>query len=95
MRQLGTYGMDAPSIIIRVRSTQPENGEWTSSANGLSLLYVLDEENSALLPLVEPTRRDPSVVAIARRIGEDIPSGRDLDSTISSARTTVTPRAVC
>lgn len=86
MRQLGTYGVDAPSIIIRVKSTQPESGEWQFSSNGLSLLYFLDEENHALLPLFEQTRRDPNVVAIARKIGEDVRSGLDLDTIISSVR---------
>lgn len=87
MRQLGTYGVDAPSIIIRVKSTQPESGEWQFSRNGLSLLYFLDEENHALLPMFEQTRRDPNVVAIARKIGEGIRSGADLGTIISSVRT--------
>lgn len=87
MRQLGTYGVDAPSIVIRVKSTEPESGEWQFSSNGLSLLYFLDEENHALLPLFEQTRRDPIVVVIARKIGEDIRSGIDLDTIISRVRT--------
>lgn len=86
MRQLGTYGVNAPSIIIRVKSTQPENGEWTFSTNGLSLLYLLDEENHSLLPLFEQTRRDPNVVAIARMIGEGIRSDGNLDTIITSVR---------
>ncbi|GAB2566441.1 hypothetical protein GCM10027033_23810 [Leucobacter ruminantium] len=75
MRQLGNVGVDAPSILIRVRSTEPESGEWQFRHEGLEILYFVDDENRALLPHYENAHRESRVYAQA--IAEGIRAGVD------------------
>lgn len=75
MRQLGSVGVDAPSILIRVRSTEPESGEWQFLHEGLAILYLVDDENRALLPRYENAHRESPVYAQA--IAEGIRAGVD------------------
>lgn len=75
MRQLGNVGVDAPSIIIRVLSTEPEAGEWPFQYEDLQILYIVDDENRALLPRYENAHRKSRVYAQA--IAEGIRAGID------------------
>lgn len=75
MRQLGNVGVDAPSIMIRVRSTEPESGEWPFQYEDLQILYFVDDENRALLPRYENAHRESRVYAQA--IAEGIRAGVD------------------
>ncbi|MDY7529224.1 MULTISPECIES: hypothetical protein [unclassified Cryobacterium] len=75
MRQLGSHGINAPSIVIRVRSTEPESGEWEFSSETLDLIYIVDDGNEALLPPYENARRES--VDYARKIADDIRAGVD------------------
>ncbi|EYT56662.1 hypothetical protein H490_0101565 [Leucobacter sp. UCD-THU] len=84
MRQLESYGVKAPSIMIRVKSVDPESGEWPFEWQGLQLLYILDEENRALIPAYEAARQD--LAARAKIIAADIRAGRSLDLIVARAR---------
>lgn len=48
LRQLGAFGMQAPSLVIRIQSTEPSSGEWFAELDDLELQYILDEANPAL-----------------------------------------------
>jgi hypothetical protein len=75
MRQLGSYGIDAPSVVARVSTTEPESGEWTFSSNTLHLAYIVDDENQGLLPRYADARRGGA--NYARMIAAGIRSGVD------------------
>lgn len=75
MRQLGSYGIDAPSIVIRVRSTEPASGEWEFSSATLDLVYIVDDGNEGLLPRYEDARREGA--RYARTIAAGIRAGVD------------------
>lgn len=75
MRQLGSYGIEAPSIVIRVRSTEPESGEWEFSSDTLDLVYIVDDGNEGLLPRYEDARREGT--SYARTIAAGIRAGVD------------------
>lgn len=49
IRQLSVMEIDAPSIMLRIRSTNPKTGEWSAEFGDLQLLYMLDEDNQALM----------------------------------------------
>jgi len=49
LRQLGSYGIDAPSVALRISSTHPEDGQWTFSHKDLRVYYLLDDDNLGLL----------------------------------------------
>lgn len=87
MRQLGTYGIYAPSVIIEV-NTEPDNHEWGFRAGGLTLRYLLDDDNEKLLPAYEKARvrfREE-----ARRIVIDMRAGISIDQTVRRARQRLT-----
>lgn len=48
LRQLGGFGIPAPSVAIRIKSVAPEEGVWTAHLQDLDLVYLLDESNTAL-----------------------------------------------
>jgi hypothetical protein len=48
-RQLGAYGFDAPSLIVRIQSTDPAGGEWIATPGEWKVHYVLDEDNRVLI----------------------------------------------
>ncbi|GAA2187330.1 hypothetical protein GCM10009786_11760 [Leucobacter alluvii] len=75
MRQLGSVGVDAPSILIRIRSTEPETGEWQFRHESLEILYFVDDENRALLPGYENALHESRIYAQA--IAEGIRAGVD------------------
>ncbi len=75
MRQLGSIGVNAPSIIMRVRSTEPDSGNWQFRSDALEILYLVDNENQALLPRYEDAYRESH--AYAQTIGEEIVAGVD------------------
>ena len=56
LRQLGAWGMDAPSLAMRIGSVNPESREWGTRVGTLSLLYLLDEENDVLLERFEDVK---------------------------------------
>lgn len=47
LRQLAGYGMEAPSLTLNTKSTDPEDGGWTAKLPDLDLIYMLDG-NTAL-----------------------------------------------
>ncbi|WP_136588143.1 MULTISPECIES: hypothetical protein [Actinomycetes] len=49
IRQLSVMEIDAPSIMLRIRSTTPASGEWSAAFGDLEILYILDEDNRALM----------------------------------------------
>ncbi|MBT2475878.1 hypothetical protein J7E68_15170 [Microbacterium sp. ISL-103] len=77
LRQLGKYGMPAPSIMMRIRSTEPESGEWAGRFGDLELLYILDEDHQPLLRdfdrLLDSYRDD------ARHLVEMLKAGMNAD----------------
>jgi hypothetical protein len=75
MRQLGSYGINAPSIVLRVRSTEPESGTWEFTSETLDLLYLVDDGNGALLPRYEDARREGA--GYAQAIAAGIRAGVD------------------
>lgn len=84
MRQLESYGVSAPSVMMRVNSVDPESGEWPFQWNGLQLWYILDEENRALIPTYEAARQE--LAARAKIIASDIRAGRSLELIVARAR---------
>lgn len=48
-RQLSVMEIDAPSIMLRIRSTTLKSGDWSAEFGDLRILYVLDEGNRALM----------------------------------------------
>ncbi len=77
MRQLGQYGIDAPSILMNIQSAQPESGRWDAHHDGLSLIYLLDEKNTALLPRFNAARLESKT--LAGSIGESLRAGRTVE----------------
>ena len=57
LRQLGSYGIDAPSLALRIKSTTPEDGAWSVDYEGLQLMYLLDEDHRVLLTNYDAVRR--------------------------------------
>lgn len=56
LRQLGAWGMEAPSLALRIGSVQPDSQQWGTRVGALSLLYLLDEENDVLLERFEDVK---------------------------------------
>jgi len=77
IRQLGQYGIDAPSIIMNIESTNPASGQWDAKHEGLSLIYLVDEENEALLPRFNSARLESK--QLGRSIARDLQAGRTAD----------------
>lgn len=86
LRQLGTYGIEVPSVVIRLRSARPDSGEWQFESGNLQLIYILDDENGLLLPrfneirdksrplatfVAQGIRSGASAEVIAARVAED------------------------
>jgi len=57
LTQVRSYGMNAPGVAIRIRSTEPEPGECDVVFGSLHLHYMLDEGNRSLMPRFERERR--------------------------------------
>lgn len=55
IRQLSVMEIDAPSIMLRIRSTTPVSGDWSAEFGDLQILYILDEDNRALMKNWEET----------------------------------------
>lgn len=49
LRQLGAYGIEAPSVALRIKSTDPDSGDWQMKLADLDLVYILDESHTVLL----------------------------------------------
>lgn len=49
LRQLGAFGIEAPSVALRIKSTHPDSGEWEMKLPDLNLVYILDESHTVLL----------------------------------------------
>jgi hypothetical protein len=49
LRQLRSYGIEAPSLAVRIASVEPTDGSWSVDHDGLRLQYILDEDNRVLL----------------------------------------------
>lgn len=75
MRQLAKFGIAAPSIVIRVRSTEPDSGEWEFSDSSLDILYFVDDGNESLMPRYRDARRESA--PYARVIAEALREGHD------------------
>lgn len=74
MRQLENFGVNAPAVMMRVKSAQPESGEWVFQwEDNLEILYILDDENEALIPRFEAMRSQCR--ATARAMATDISAG--------------------
>lgn len=73
LTQVRSYGMNAPGVAMRIRSTDPESGEWDVVFGSLHLHYMLDEDNRSLIPRFERQRRVSQVMAKA--ISHDIRAG--------------------
>jgi hypothetical protein len=56
LRQLGGYGMKAPSAAIRIKSINPEDGTWGLDLGDLQISYILDG-NDALWSRYEESLR--------------------------------------
>lgn len=73
LRQLASYGMDAPGLTLNIRSTSPEDGGWTANLPDLDLIYMLDD-NKALWPWYEESlighAQDAQVLAALIRAGQ-------------------------
>lgn len=62
LRQLGASGYDAPSLILRINSTNPDTGRWLADAGSWQLEYILDEDNRVLIDWLDE---------IVRRLSSD------------------------
>lgn len=60
LRQLGASGWDAPSLILRINNTNPENGEWQAAPGDWHLTYILDEGNPVLVEKFDQVVRNLS-----------------------------------
>lgn len=73
IRQLGSYGLDTPSLIIRIASEHPDDGAWIAVHDGLELQYILDEDNRTLIEhfdkLVKRFASDAQTLAKMLRAG--------------------------
>ena len=49
MRQLASYGIDAPGVVLKIKSLHPDSGQWHFQQNGLDIYYLVDDDNRALL----------------------------------------------
>jgi len=49
LRQLASYEIAAPSLVLNIRSTHPEDGRWSAELEGLRLMYIDDPDNLALV----------------------------------------------
>lgn len=87
LRQLGAWGMDAPSLAVRIGSEYPESAEWGVRVGPLSILYILDEQNEALMERFEDVRSKAkgNAEALVRmlRMGYD---AADIRANMTSAR---------
>jgi hypothetical protein len=81
MGQVAQYGIDAPIIVLRIQSTEPESGQWDARHAGLSLIYIVDDENLALMPRFEAARLESRALAasIAKDLRRKIPASRILE----------------
>lgn len=73
IRQLSVMGFDVPSITMRIRSTEPESGDWQGAFADFQIWYMLDEDNDALMKnwdtLVRMRREDGVQLAAMLRSG--------------------------
>jgi hypothetical protein len=74
LRQLGGYGIPAPSLAIRIKSTHPEDGGWTADLPDLKLAYLVDDDNDVLRPRYDGGLT--SFAAEARRLAQLIRQGK-------------------
>lgn len=49
LRQLGAFGIAAPSLVLKVKSVDPADGRWSARLEDLELLYILDDDHSVLI----------------------------------------------
>ncbi|MFV0633348.1 hypothetical protein [Demequina sp.] len=71
--QARSYGLDAPAVVMRVNSTDPESGEWFFHHEQFIAHYMLDEDNQALLPRFARQREEAR--GVARRIADRLREG--------------------
>lgn len=60
LRQLGAHGHDAPSLILRINSTNPDSGEWHATPGSWQINYILDEDNRVLVDQFDQVVRNLS-----------------------------------
>lgn len=77
LRQLNAYGIAAPSVIVRLKSTDPSDGAWGIDLGDLKLTYILDEGNRALVHDFEETKRKAR--PNAEQLADFIRSGESAD----------------
>lgn len=70
LTQSRSYGIDAPAVMMRVQSTDPDSGEWFFRHGPFIVHYMLDEENRSLIPRFERHREEARRLAkfIANRL---------------------------
>lgn len=73
LRQVASVGIEAPSIMLNIKSTSPESGEWVANFGDLTVLYILDEDNRILIDAME--RIAPSLQENARALVENLRDG--------------------
>lgn len=77
LRQVGAYGMNVPSVVMNVRSTHPDSGEWVfcdkSFGRDLEVLYILDEQNHILVDAMEEVA--PRLADDARTLVDNLRDG--------------------
>lgn len=84
LRQLMRFGMDAPSLRVNIRSSRPSNGRWSFDLPDLQLLYILDENNQALLVGFQDTVASSS--RLAAFMAENLRNGASADDVLRLVR---------
>jgi len=77
LRQLGSYGVEAPSLVVRVQSTTPESGEWKVALEAFDMVleYFLDD-NAALMGWYEEAlvKHTGNALLLAEMVGSGMSS---------------------
>lgn len=78
LRQAASVGIEAPSIMLNLKSTTPESGQWVAIFGDLTVLYILDEDNRTLVDAME--RAPPSLHESARTLVENLRDGMSIEA---------------
>ncbi len=77
LRQTGAYGVEAPSIVMNIRSTEPESGEWVFKYGDLEVLYIVDDETRVLVEAME--RVAPKLAESASILVDNLRAGVSIE----------------